>query len=117
MSRKINNFLKLNYLNQLNSNISDTLLHNGFWTIENLEEGNQPDFISIEGNKILFKTCFHNDCVEEIVISENDLRYINYNKQKLNEQKRYLFTPFGDIGKKNLFFLNKEIEFFRKEGC
>ena len=75
MSKKIDNLLQLNYIGHVNQDMDNQLLSNGFWVVEHLEEPNQPDFISLEKDKLLFKTCFDKDRVELNVGKEDNIAY------------------------------------------
>ena len=79
------------------------------WLIDNLEENNQPDLINVNNNGALLE---YNNTTEQITINTFDIYYVNISNAIM---KRYLVTPKGNLGDRDIFFLNKEMEFLRRQ--
>ena len=111
IKEKLKCFLKENKINEKTFN-------NSCWIIDNLEDGNLPETVSLyhSCNKdVILESKISKDYSDDIRVDDDSILYTQYYKYKIIFLKRYLFTPNKDIGKKELFFLNKEMEFFRRE--
>ena len=95
------------------------LIDNCIWLLDNLEI--KPSNIDINLNKLQGKFTFivNENSYEEIEINSRDYYYCQYVKKENRKtssailQKYYSFMPGRYLTKKTIFFLNKEMEFFR----
>lgn len=114
----MNKLKGLSILNNILNNISidKQTVENAIWMLEHLEENNQPDSISIdEKNNIKF-TFIHSETkiTEEIDIDRREVCYSYLPDNQVPYFKRYFILPNGGIGDKEIFMLNKEMEYLRK---
>ena len=94
------------------TDVSNSVLENSLWVLENLKDKNQPNKISTNSNKNILLN-FEEDIAIEI--TRNSVYYLQYTwNGKGDSFKRFLFTPKGELGARDMFFLNAEIEYERE---
>lgn len=92
--------------------VNSTILENVFWIINNLKEENLPDEIKTNSKKYVILN-FNNKM--EIEVTHNSVYYIQFTGYNGGDRyRRYLFTPNGSLGARDIFYLNAEIEYIRK---
>ena len=114
----MNKLKGLSILNNILNNISidNQTVENAIWMLEHLEENNQPDSISIDEKNSIKFTFIHSESktTEEIDIDKREIYYSCIPNNKTPYFKRYFILPRGGIGDKEIFMLNKEMEYLRK---
>ena len=98
--------------------ISEKVFYNVLDILNHLEDENKPSSIRQENKNIVLEFIHPNMAYEEITIFKDSAQYFRtFNKKEENAeifQKRIMRTPRG-FTRRDLFFLNKEMEFFRIE--
>lgn len=114
----MNKLKGLSILNNILNNISidKQTVENAIWMLEHLEENNQPDSISLNEEHGIKFTFVHENlkASEEIDIDKREVCYSYLPNNQIPYFKRYFILPNGGIGDKEIFMLNKEMEYLRK---
>ena len=99
-----------------NDSVKEQTIKNALWMIEHLEDQNQPDVILIDKEQGIKFTFIHDESkiTEEIDIDKREIYYSCIPNNKTPYFKRYFILPRGGIGDKEIFMLNKEMEYLRK---
>lgn len=100
-----------------NTSINKQAVENAIWMLEHLEEDNQPNSISLNKEQSIKFTFVHEDLKvsEEIDIDEREVYYSYLPNNQIPYFKRYFILPDGGIGDKEIFMLNKEMEYLRRK--
>ena len=94
------------------------VIMNSLSVIDNLEEMNLPDYVKAEKDHLTFYFNHKSGAVEEIRIYNLSMTYNNQMPGKVRSldstSKMYLFVGHS-LNRKDAFFLNKEMDWFRIE--
>ncbi len=98
------------------------IIPNSKWVLNKLiEEQNIPDDFSILKNAVYFYIHINKEEEKvkdyiEVEITKNSVCFGFYEGKKMPYFKKYLILPEGGICKKEMFLINKEIEYVKEYG-